>query len=126
MRIRSDFWVSAHLRRCAGEGIDAVLRRRGAAEAGAIFVSVDRLDGRVDLYGPAPPSLGPLDDGGPDPGRAGGRVFEKLSDSVMPPDIEARMTREVRFDSDLWWIAIDDRAGRSLLDVDGSGREPRA
>ena len=28
-RLRSDFWVSAYLRRCAIEGVDAVLRRRG-------------------------------------------------------------------------------------------------
>ena len=56
MRLRADFWVSAYLRRCALEGAVAVLRRRGAAEAGAIFVKVDRLDGAAALYGPAPQS----------------------------------------------------------------------
>ncbi|MGB6656891.1 MAG: DUF1491 family protein, partial [Methylovirgula sp.] len=50
MRIRSDFWVAAYLRRCATAGVTAVLRRRGAAEAGAIFVKVDRLDGSAALY----------------------------------------------------------------------------
>ncbi|WP_125901282.1 DUF1491 family protein, partial [Methylobacterium indicum] len=34
-RLRSDFWVAAHLRRCAVEGVSAVQRRRGAPEAGA-------------------------------------------------------------------------------------------
>jgi hypothetical protein len=53
-RLRSDFWVSAYLRRCAVEGVEAALRKRGAAEAGAIFVKVDRLDGTASLYGPAP------------------------------------------------------------------------
>ena len=48
-RLTSDFWVSAHLRRCRIDGLEAVLRRRGAAEAGAVFVSVDRLDGTADL-----------------------------------------------------------------------------
>ena len=33
MRLRSDFWVSAYIRRCAVEGAEALLRRRGAAEA---------------------------------------------------------------------------------------------
>src|SRR5580698_11603855 len=56
MRIRADIWVAAYLRRCAVEGAVAVLRRRGAAEAGAIFVKVDRLDGRAALYAPAPQS----------------------------------------------------------------------
>ena len=44
-RLRSDIWVSAYLRRCAVEGAAADLRRRGAAEAGAIFIKIDRLDG---------------------------------------------------------------------------------
>lgn len=108
-RIKSDFWVSAHLRLCALNGIDAVLRRRGAAEAGAIFVVVDRLDGSADLYGPAPPSFEHED--------RGGRIFAPVLSRVMPLDIEARMQREIRFDPDLWWIAIDDREGRCLLEV---------
>jgi hypothetical protein len=27
------------------------------------------------------------------------------------------MARELRFDSDLWWLSIDDRQGRHLLDL---------
>ena len=45
--------VALFLRRCGAEGQSAVLRRRGAAEAGAIFVKVDGLDGRSALYEPA-------------------------------------------------------------------------
>ena len=109
-RIRSDFWVAAHLRRCAALGIAAVLRRRGAAEAGAIFVKVDRLDGMADLYGPAPQSL--LDEGG------GGRLFTALLTQVAPLEIEERMAREARFDPDYWFVEIEDRAGRHFLDVE--------
>ena len=50
-------WVAAYLRRCGAEGQSAVLRRRGAAEAGAIFVKVDGLNGRSALYEPAPQSM---------------------------------------------------------------------
>lgn len=109
-RIRSDFWVSAHLRRCAGEGVDAVLRRRGSAESGSIFVSVDRLDGTGDLYGPAPQSL--------TSGQEVGRVFQPVVTGAASTAVEERMGREIRFDPDLWWIAIDDRLGRSCLDLD--------
>jgi hypothetical protein len=108
-RIRSDFWVAAHLRRCAAEGLDAVLRRRGAAEAGAIFVKLDRLDGPASLYGPAPQSL--LD------GDQGGRLFTPLLEAAPALDIEDRMRREIRFDPDLWWIEIEDRAGRHFLEL---------
>jgi hypothetical protein len=108
-RLRSDFWVAAHLRRCAVEGITAVLRRRGAPEAGAIFVKLDRLDGTASLYGPAPQSL--LDEGG------GGRLFTALLENVASHDIEDRMSRESRFDPDFWFVEIEDRQGRHFLDL---------
>lgn len=106
-RLRSDFWVAAHLRRCAVEGIDAVQRRRGSAEAGAIYVSVDHLDGMVDLYGPAPQSLMT--------GEETDRLFAPVLLAANALDVETRMGREIRFDPDLWWISIDDRLGRSAL-----------
>lgn len=108
-RLRSDFWVSAHLRRLNGETIPAVQRRRGAPEAGAIFVKVDRLDGSADLYGPAPQSLLDADDGE--------RCFCVLMSCAEPPDVETRLAKELRFDGDLWIIEIDDREGRHGLVV---------
>jgi hypothetical protein len=36
---------------------------------------------------------------------------------VTPLDVEERMTRELRFDSDLWLVEVDDRAGRHFLDL---------
>ena len=112
-RIRSDFWVAAHLRRCAVAGFDAVLRRRGAAEAGAIFVKVDWLDGTASLYGPAPQSL--LDED------RGGRLFTPILNGASGLDVEDRMGREIRFDPDLWWIEIEDRAGRHFLNLAQDG-----
>jgi hypothetical protein len=107
-RLRSDFWVSAYLRRCGVEGVDAVLRRRGAAEAGAVFVKVDHLDGTASLYGPAPQLF--VDD-------SGERLFMPVLQAVTPLDVEERMTRELRFDTDLWVVEVDDRAGRHFLDL---------
>ncbi|WP_243367530.1 DUF1491 family protein [Microvirga solisilvae] len=107
-RLRSDFWVSAYLRRCGVEGIDAALRKRGSAEAGAIFVKVDHLDGTASLYGPAPQLF--IDD-------SGERLFAPILQGVFSLDVEERMTRELRFDSDLWLIEVDDREGRHFLDL---------
>jgi len=108
-RLRSDIFVAALLRRCGVEGLAAMLRRRGAAEAGAVFVKVDRLDGSADLYGPAPQSL--AGEGGP------GRLFSPVLQGAPALDVEDRMMREIRFDSDLWLVEIEDRQGRSFLDL---------
>ncbi len=88
-----------------------MLRRRGAAEAGAIFVKVDRLDGRAALYAPAPQSAElPL---GVD------RLFTRAHEAewIEPLDIEDRMKREIAFDADLWLVEIEDREGRAFVDV---------
>jgi hypothetical protein len=107
-RLRSDFWVSAYIRRCNVEGVEAVLRKRGAAEAGAVFVKVDRLDGTASLYGPAPQLF--LDD-------SGERLFSVVLVDATPLDVEERMMREQKFDPDLWLVEVDDRAGRHFLDL---------
>ena len=110
-RLRSDFWVAAFIRRCNGAGADAVLQRRGAAEAGAIFVTVDRLDGTLALYGPAPQS---------ELGEAGvERRFARLhkGETIGADEAQARLARQAAFDPDLWIVAVEDRAGRVLFDL---------
>ncbi|HYP58163.1 MAG TPA: DUF1491 family protein [Beijerinckia sp.] len=110
MRLRADIWVAAYIRRCAVEGAYAVLRRRGAPEAGAIFVKLDRLDGTAALYGPAPQSEILV---------AEERRFTRLhrSEWIEPADAETRLQREISFDPDLWIVEVEDRAGRAFLDV---------
>src|SRR5208282_1952716 len=105
MRLRADIWVSAYLRRCASEGVAAVLRRRGSPEAGAIFVKIDRLDGFSALFSPAPQSEA----------REGyDRLFARAhrEDWLENEKIEAKLAREISFDSDLWVIEVEDRKGR--------------
>ena len=57
MRLKSGIWVAAYVRRCHIEGAFAAVRRRGAEEAGAVFIKINRLDGTGVLYGPAPQSV---------------------------------------------------------------------
>jgi hypothetical protein len=111
MRLRADIFVSAYIRRCEVENVVAMLRKRGAAEAGAIFVKVDRLDGTAALYGPAPQTE--TAELGVD--RLWTRMHE--ADFVPVPDVEARLVKEQRFDPDLWIIETEDRAGRCFLDL---------
>lgn len=111
MRLKSAIWVAAYVRRCHLEGAFAVVRRRGAEEAGAIFVKLAPLDGSAILYAPAPQSAF-------DEARPGERLFvATTADFVAEPDVEARLAREVKFDSDVWIVEVEDRAGRHFLDL---------
>jgi len=111
MRLKSGIWDSAYLRRCHVEGVFAVIRRRGADEAGAIFIKVNRLDDTADVYGPAPQSA--FDDDSPVD-----RAFIPAMKTMPAPDAEAEayLARQIRFDPDLWIIETEDRAGRHFLD----------
>ena len=109
-RVTSGLWVAAHVRRCNLEDAPAVVMRRGAEEAGAIFVVVDRLDGTSDLYAPAPQMIF-------DEERPTDRLFQKVADRIDGAALHDRIGRELRFDPDLWVVAIEDRAGRSFLET---------
>jgi hypothetical protein len=112
MRLKSGIWVAAYLRRCQVDGVFGAVRRRGAEEAGAVFIIANRLDGTATLYGPAPQSV--FDDAQP-----AERFFTAVLGGTTPvPDaeVEARLTREIRFDPDIWIVEIEDRGGRHFLD----------
>ncbi len=112
MRLKSGIWVAAYLRRCNVEGVFAAVRRRGAEEAGAIFIKINRLDGTGTLYAPAPQTA--FDEAQPTD-----RIFTPLVGRDTPAadgDIEARLVKEIRFDPDLWIIEVEDRAGRNFID----------
>ena len=115
MRLKTALWVAAYLRRCHVEGLPAVVRRRGTEEAGAVFVRVSRLDGTSDLFGPAPQSEF-------EAAETAGRAFvASLSTQSAPdPDVEVYLARQIKFDSDIWIVEVEDRAGRNFLDVIGS------
>ncbi len=112
MRLKSAIWVAAYIRRCNIEGAFAVVRRRGAEEAGAIFIKLNRLDGTATLYGPAPQTAFDED-------RPADRVFAAVAGTPEPTaeaDVEKYLAKEIRFDPDLWIIEVEDRAGRPFLD----------
>ncbi len=113
MRLRSDIWVAAYLRRCGVEGVSAVLRRRGAAEAGAIFVKVDHLNGSATLYGPAPQSVAAAAPRGVD------RIFASAHTGpwIDSGEAEERLKREIAFDPDLWIVEVEDGADGAWLDL---------
>jgi hypothetical protein len=109
MRLKSAIWVAAYVRRCHIEGAFAAVRRRGAEEAGAIFVKLNRLDGTADLFSPAPQSA--FDDA-----RPADRLFSRSLAEQPEAKVEERLVRELRFDPDAWIVEVEDRTGRHFLD----------
>jgi hypothetical protein len=109
MRLKAEIWVKAYLRRCRLEGADAVLVRRGDADAGAIYIKVSRLDGTALLFGPAPAGL--------DEAREDRRWQPCLKNApTAETEADAYLERQVSFDADIWIVAVEDRAGRHFLD----------
>jgi hypothetical protein len=108
MRLKSEIWIRAYLRVCQADNVPAVIVQRGDAAAGAIFICVDRLDGTVDLSGPAPA------------GFAGGETDRRWVNCLGPQpvpqeDANRYLLRQREFDPDLWIVEIEDRAGRHFL-----------
>ncbi len=108
-RLRSDIWVAALIRRAQNGGAYATLRRRGAEQAGAIFIVVNCLDGRHHLFAPAPQMA--FDDTSAD------RLFLQTLCGVDDGKIDETLDQEFRFDPDCWVIEVDDRAERPFADV---------
>jgi hypothetical protein len=115
MRVVSELFVSALIRRVFSSGGFAAVERRGATEAGAIFIRQRYRDGLETLYGPAPQSF--FEEGDDD------RRFEIRAERCDPSKCEEIIAREARFDPDLWLVELeaDDVAG--LFPVEHS--EPR-
>lgn len=100
MRVTSDLWVSALVRRVFSEGGFAAIVRRGAAEAGAIFLLWRGRTGEVVLFGPA--SQASYEEGNPSERRFG-EVLRAAEEGAL----SARLEKEIRFDPDLWVVEIE-------------------
>lgn len=100
MRVTTEFYCSALIRRIFGAGGFAALERKGAAEAGAVFLKERRRDGTVTLFAPAPQSVF-------EAGTSGDRRFECRLERVEPQAVDDLIARELRFDPDLWVVEAE-------------------
>ena len=109
MRLKSEIWVKAYLRRCQHEGAAAVLVRRGDQDAGAIYIKVSRPDGTAALFGPAPAGLEEAREE---------RRWQACLDrhTVSEAEADAYLERQTDFDPDIWIVAVEDRQGRHFLE----------
>ncbi|CDN53185.1 Hypothetical protein RG1141_CH08250 [Neorhizobium galegae bv. officinalis bv. officinalis str. HAMBI 1141] len=99
MRLKSEIVVSAMIRRVFGLGGFAAVEKKGAEAAGAIFIRQRFRDGLETLYAPAPQNFFGEDDGG--------RKFEMRAERAEPEAIREVLSRELRFDPDLWLLELE-------------------
>jgi hypothetical protein len=117
MRLKSEIFVSALLRRVFSSGGFAAIESRGADAAGAIFVRQRFRDGFESLYGPAPQSFSSDDEDRAE------RRFETRLSHVEASQIDALLVRERKFDSDLWIVELETDSIADLFTlVDASSR----
>lgn len=106
MRVTTDIFVSALIRRVFGDGGFAAVVRRGAAEAGAVFIVTRNRLGEASLHAPAAQA-----DYGAE--RPETRRFTLVGENVDQETLDGRLAREQRFDSDIWVVEIE--PGRTPL-----------
>jgi hypothetical protein len=104
VRVTTKLFVDALLRRARAQGGFAVVLRKGAAEAGAVFIVGRALDGQQTLYAPAMQlSYGE--------GAADERLFERRKSDLTDAHVAEWMESEGRIDPDFWAVELEDVSG---------------
>ena len=102
-RLKSALYVQALMRRCEVAGAGAYLVRRGAEEAGAVFLKENRLDGTCAVFSPSR--------------RGEERVWTRpLGETCDEARAAEYFARQIKFDPDIWIVEIEDREGRPFVD----------
>jgi len=103
-RLKAGIFVRALMRRADVAGASAFIVRKGAEEAGAVIITVSRLDGTCLVLNQARDGKGNL-------------VWARpLGDWSEEPRARAWLDKEIKFDPDLWIVEIEDRQGRAFVD----------
>ncbi len=107
MRLKSEIWVHALLRRCAVQGLNGAVLHRGAEEAGAVYVVINHLNGTHHLLVPPP---------GPAYDAEGERQFELAFPELRAwPPLSDYIAKLRKSDPDIWVVEIEDRDGMAGL-----------
>ena len=103
-RLKAGIFVRAVMRRAEVAGAAAYVARKGAEEAGAVFIKIAKLDGTCTVLTQARSAAGDL-------------VWARPLGENSPEDkAAAYLERQVKYDPDLWVIEIEDRQGRPFVD----------
>jgi hypothetical protein len=103
-RLKAGIIVRALIRRVEAAGAQGFVRRKGAEEAGAVFLVVNRLDGTVTVMNQARMGEGEL------------VWLRPLGEACEEARADAWLEKQAKFDPDLWIVEIEDREGRAFVD----------
>lgn len=102
MLLSTDIWTSALVRRVEQAGAFAFIARKGHPQFGSVLVKVLNLRTR-DAYVLREVTTGE------------DTVWMRPVETVNEPDIDTWISRQVKYDADLWVIEIEDADGRHHL-----------
>ena len=112
MRLKSSIFVSAILRREQVDGAFGVVLRKGAEDAGAIFVVHQISASAANVYAPAPQVFAAESE-------SGERLFELRLKEAGPQEVSEFLDRQVSFDPDCWIVEIEKRTDLVSIDIAG-------
>jgi len=110
IRVTTVMWFAAFMRRESARGAFVVAARKGAQQAGSVFVVHNHLDGTATLYGPAPQAFFDEED-------SGERKFEQLLEGKPVSEIDQYLDKQQNFDPDLWIIETESGDGSPSLEL---------
>ena len=109
MRLSSDIWVYALVRRVELAGSFATIQRKGDARGGAVLVKT---------FNPRTRQTGLWAEAA---GRGGDTLWMRPLVSETEADIDAYIERAARIDPDIWVVEIEDADGRRFFTEDVAG-----
>ena len=96
--------MRALIRRVEVAGASAYVVRKGAEEAGAVYLKLSRLNGTYTILEQVRRGEGDL------------AWMRPTGEAVDDERAKAYFDKQVRFDPDLWIVEIEDREGRAFVD----------
>jgi hypothetical protein len=103
-RLPTGLWVMGHIRAADAQGVSMMVLRKGDPSRGTVLLKLNRLDGRFVVLAQA-------------------RRNERLgwsrasgAEPVAEAEADACIARQLKYDSDLWVVEVEDRQGRHWFD----------
>ena len=109
MRLTTVMWLGVFMRQESARRAYVTVIKKGAQQAGAIFVMHLQPNGIVDLYGPAPQSVFESEESN--------RKFELLLQHAEQAEVDQYLERQKNFDPDLWIIETESGTGDISLEI---------
>ncbi|PHQ99874.1 MAG: GTP-binding protein Era [Marinosulfonomonas sp.] len=106
IRLTSEFWVQAYMRRLDLENIPAFVTTKGDLTAGSVLIKVNTLDGNAQAFERSFDL------------QTGQRAWIGVAVGCEA-EVDMAIRRQKSFDPDVWVIEVEDKQGRHLLDQPG-------